>query len=79
MVGLTLGTGLGGVIALGGRVLLGHEGSAGELGHQTIEPDGLSCNCGNNGCLEAYVRADRLAELCGTATVEEAIARARRR
>jgi glucokinase len=77
MVGLTLGTGLGGVIAIDGQVVQGHEGSAGELGHQTIEPDGPSCNCGNNGCLEAYVRADRLAEACGTGTVEEAITRAR--
>ena len=77
MVGLTLGTGLGGVIAIDGRVVQGHDGSAGELGHQTIEPDGLTCNCGNNGCLEAYVRADRLANRCGAATMEEAIARAR--
>jgi glucokinase len=77
MVGLTLGTGLGGVIALDGGVVHGHDGAAGELGHQTIEPDGLSCNCGNSGCLEAYVRADRLAEACAAPTVEEAISRAR--
>ena len=77
LVGLTLGTGLGGVIAIDGTVLQGHDGSAGELGHQTIEADGPSCNCGNNGCLEAYVRADRLAEACGAPTVEVAIARAR--
>lgn len=77
MIGLTLGTGVGGVIAIDGRVHQGHDGTAGEMGHQTIDPDGPSCNCGNNGCLEAYARADRIAEACGTATAEEAVARAR--
>ena len=77
MVGLTLGTGVGGVIAIDGRVHQGHDGTAGEVGHQTIDPDGPSCNCGNNGCLEAFCRADRIAEACGTATAEEAVERAR--
>lgn len=77
MVGLTLGTGVGGVIAVDGKVVRGHDGTAGELGHQVIEPDGPMCGCGNHGCLEALVRADRLAEACGTATVEEAFDRAR--
>lgn len=77
MIGFTLGTGVGGVIAVDGRVFLGHDGTAGELGHQTIDPDGPSCNCGNRGCLEAFARADRIAEACGTATAEEAVARAR--
>jgi glucokinase len=76
MVGLTLGTGVGGVIAVDGRVHQGHDGTAGEVGHQTIDPDGPSCNCGNHGCLEAFARADRLAEACGTATPEEAFERA---
>ncbi len=77
MVGLTLGTGVGGVIAIDGKVHLGHDGTAGEIGHQTIDPDGPSCNCGNHGCLEAFARADRIAEACGTATVEAAVERAR--
>ena len=77
MVGLTLGTGIGGVIAIGGRVHQGHDGSAGELGHQTIDPDGPMCHCGNRGCLEAFTRAERIAEACGTATAEEAVERAR--
>ena len=77
MVGLTLGTGVGGVIAIDGKVHQGHDGTAGEIGHQTIDPDGPSCNCGNRGCLEAFARADRLAEACGTATAEEAVERAR--
>jgi glucokinase len=77
MVGLTLGTGVGGVIAVDGRVVLGHDGTAGELGHQTIDPDGPSCGCGNHGCLEAFVRADRFAAACGTNTPAEAVTAAR--
>jgi glucokinase len=77
LVGLTLGTGVGGVIAVDGKVDQGHDGTAGEVGHQTIDPDGPSCNCGNHGCLEAFARADRIAEACGTATAEEAVERAR--
>jgi len=76
MVGLTLGTGIGGVICIDGHVVQGHDGTAGELGHQTIDPDGPPCGCGNNGCLEAFARADRLAAACGTATAEEAVERA---
>ncbi len=77
MIGLTLGTGIGGVIVIDGRVLLGHDGTAGEIGHQTIDPDGPPCGCGNHGCLEAFARADRIALACGTATAEEGVARAR--
>ena len=77
MIGLTLGTGVGGVMAVDGRVHQGHDGTGGELGHQTIEPDGPWCGCGNRGCLEAFARADQIAAICGTATAEEAIERAR--
>ena len=67
MIGLTLGTGVGGVLVIDGKVVAGHDGTAGELGHQTIEPDGPLCGCGNRGCLEAFARADRIAAACGTA------------
>lgn len=77
MIGLTLGTGVGGVIAIDGHVVQGHDGTAGEIGHQTIDPDGPWCNCGNRGCLEAYARADQIAAACGTETAEEAVVRAR--
>jgi glucokinase len=77
MIGLTLGTGVGGVIAIDGRLYQGRDGTGGELGHQTLDPDGPSCGCGNRGCLEAYTRADRIASTCGAATVEDAIDRAR--
>src|SRR5262245_58214283 len=77
MIGLTLGTGVGGVIAIDGRVHQGRDGTGGEIGHQTIDPDGPWCGCGNRGCVEAFARADQIAAACGTATAEEAVARAR--
>ena len=73
MVGLTLGTGVGGVFAIDGRVHQGHDGTAGEIGHHTIDPDGPWCGCGNRGCLESFARADQIATACGTATAEEAV------
>ncbi len=77
LVGLTLGTGIGGVIAFDGRVYLGHDGTAGEVGHQTIDPDGPQCGCGNRGCLETFARADRIAAACGTENVAAAVEAAR--
>jgi glucokinase len=53
MVFFSLGTGIGGGVAIDGRLRLGPLGAAGELGHQTIVPDGPLCGCGNHGCLEA--------------------------
>jgi glucokinase len=52
LVLLTLGTGIGGGIIIGGKLYLGKRGGAGELGHMTIEADGPKCGCGNTGCLE---------------------------
>ena len=54
---ITLGTGLGSGIFSGGRLLYGHDGFAGEMGHICIEVDGRLCNCANKGCLEAYASA----------------------
>ena len=76
MLGITLGTGVGGGLILGGQLYLGHEGTAGEFGHQTILPDGPHCNCGNDGCLEALARADAIATACGHLGVEESVAAA---
>lgn len=73
MVGLTLGSGVGGVVVVEGRVHFGHAGTGGEVGHQTLLPDGPPCTCGNHGCLEALTRADAIAAACGTATAEEAV------
>src|SRR5579863_6044416 len=57
MAMLTLGTGVGGGLVLGGRVWHGMTGMAGEFGHITVEPNGALCGCGNLGCLEAYASA----------------------
>ena len=57
LVMLTLGTGVGGGIISGGRVLRGGHGMAGELGHITVVPDGNPCGCGNQGCVEKYASA----------------------
>jgi glucokinase len=58
---LTLGTGVGGAIILEGRLFVGHDGTAGELGLITLNPEGPPCNSGNQGSLEQYasVRAIR--------------------
>lgn len=54
---ITLGTGVGGGIVLGGRIWHGMTGMAGELGHITVVPDGVPCGCGNRGCIEQYASA----------------------
>ena len=73
MLGITLGTGVGGGLILGGRLYQGHDGTAGEFGHQTILPDGPLCNCGNRGCLEALAKADAIVAICGRPTVEQCV------
>lgn len=77
MVGLVLGTGVGGAVVVDGRLHQGHDGTAGEVGHQTIDPEGPPCGCGSRGCLEAFAGAGRIAAACGTATAEEAVTAAR--
>ena len=73
---ITLGTGVGGGLAIDGQLHFGHFGIAGELGHQTVEPDGRVCGCGNPGCMEAMARPVVVAERAGTETFEQALAAA---
>ena len=54
---ITLGTGVGSGIVIDGKVVYGHDGFAGELGHTCAVRGGRSCNCGKQGCLEAYCSA----------------------
>jgi glucokinase len=61
MVFFALGTGIGGGVAVDGKLRLGPLGAAGELGHQTILPDGPRCGCGSHGCLEALASGPALA------------------
>jgi len=55
---VTLGTGVGGGIIIDGKIYHGASGSAGEIGHMTVNPHGQRCNCGNYGCLETYIGSD---------------------
>lgn len=56
-----LGTGIGGGVVVDGRLRLGPLGSAGELGHQIVDPTGPICGCGNRGCLEAVASGPAIA------------------
>lgn len=58
VVCLTLGTGVGGGLIFEGKLYRGASFTAGEIGHMSIDPDGLHCPCGNYGCLERYVGRD---------------------
>jgi glucokinase len=62
MVMLTIGTGIGGGLILGGEIFRGASGAGAELGHLTIEMDGLPCqgNCPNRGCVETYASGTAL-------------------
>ncbi len=57
---LTLGTGLGSGVVIDGKMVYGHTGFAGELGHMTVVKDGRDCGCGRKGCLEGYASATGL-------------------
>ncbi|HEV8305064.1 MAG TPA: ROK family protein [Gemmatimonadales bacterium] len=61
VVGLTIGTGIGGGIVLGGEIYHGVSDIAGEFGHMTIDANGRRCKCGNDGCLEAYASGPAIA------------------
>ena len=67
LIYLTVSTGIGGGIIIDGKLYLGASGSAGELGHMTIEANGPGCRCGNIGCLEMLAS--------GTAVAREAVRR----
>ncbi|MDR3308566.1 MAG: ROK family protein [Tannerella sp.] len=58
---ITLGTGVGSGIVIGGVLVYGHDGFAGELGHVIMRQDGRLCGCGRHGCLEAYASATGVA------------------
>jgi glucokinase len=58
---ITLGTGVGSGVVVGGNLVYGHDGFAGELGHVIARRDGRHCGCGRNGCLETYASATGVA------------------
>ena len=58
MIMVTLGTGVGGGIIVDGKIVTGHHGAGGEIGHANVDHhETESCNCGNRGCLEQYASA----------------------
>ncbi|WP_437185540.1 ROK family protein [Planctomicrobium sp. SH668] len=61
MMFMAVGTGVGGGIVIDGKLRLGPLGAAGELGHQTVDPNGPLCGCGNYGCLETLASGTALA------------------
>ena len=67
---VTLGTGVGGGIVIDGGLLRGVDGTAGEIGHIAVEPEGHPCGCGSRGCVEQYSSAMAIkritAELSGS-------------
>jgi glucokinase len=62
VVGVTIGTGIGGGLILDGKLYHGASDAAGEIGHTTIDSTGRRCSCGNYGCLEAYTSGPAIAE-----------------
>ncbi len=68
LICITLGTGVGGGIILDGKLWRGVDGSAGEIGHVSVDPfGGISCKCGNQGCLEVYASATAIRRMANEA------------
>jgi glucokinase len=61
MACFAVGTGVGGGLVVNNQLVLGIDGSAGELGHQTVDPNGPICGCGNHGCIEVYASGPAIA------------------
>lgn len=75
VVCVVLGTGVGGGVVHGGKIWKGL-GSAGELGHLTVELDGPPCGCGNNGCVESFASSAAIASAGGQPSVQAVFAAA---
>lgn len=63
MVCFAIGTGVGGGVVVNNELVLGLGGTAGELGHITVEKDGLACGCGNFGCVETYASGPAISSM----------------
>ncbi len=63
MVVFALGTGVGGGLVINGQLHFGLSGSAGEIGHIVLDPEGPRCGCGNRGCLEVYASGPAIAAM----------------
>jgi len=69
MVLVTLGTGIGGGLVVGGQLQFGRNGFAGEFGHMIVDPDGPPCPCGRRGCWERFASGSGLARLAREAAI----------
>lgn len=78
LLGVTLGTGLGGGVIIDGELLHFTGECAGDLGHIILDPKGRACTCGARGCLEAMVSSAALSERAGGRPVREIVSEARR-
>ena len=74
---VTLGTGIGGGLVMGGVLQRGANGFAGEIGHMVVQPDGPFCVCGRRGCWERFASGRGLQMLAGGRPGEEVVAAAR--
>lgn len=74
VVGITIGTGIGGGLIINGELYHGASDVAGEIGHTTIDVNGRHCKCGNYGCLEAYASGPAIATRAREALVREDMA-----
>lgn len=77
VVCVVCGTGVGGGLVAGGRLHLGVDDRAGEIGHSTVLVDGPPCSCGNRGCLELVAGARAIATAAGASSFDEALTAAR--
>lgn len=74
VVVVTLGTGIGGGLISGGRLVRGTNGFAGEIGHMVVDPSGPKCVCGQHGCWERFASGNGLAYL-GRIAADQGVAR----
>ena len=81
VVYLKVSSGIGAGLLLGGQLYRGQSGTAGEIGHTTIDEDGIVCRCGSRGCLETVASVPVILELLrhsyGDITIEQVLAQAR--
>jgi glucokinase len=78
LLGVSVGTGLGGGVIVDGALLRYTGECAGDLGHIIVDPNGRPCTCGARGCLEAMVSSAALSERAGGRAVRDIVASARR-
>jgi predicted NBD/HSP70 family sugar kinase len=66
LIGIKASTGIGAGIVVAGKIFRGARGTAGEIGHMVVDPNGRFCSCGGRGCLETLIGADALVEQART-------------